>query len=199
MERCGVCGVKVGILSGGVEPFTGKNLYVCNECGSFLKNIKELMANGDIEQIEKEEEAYKQEHTGDEIQEIIEFIDNALKKMKKEALIRQTKDAFITTVGYNFENKKIKKYIKTISSQCVMGTGMVSELKASVSDIFGETSEAFEDKIEDARDIAFNKLVEKAFVLDANAIIGLSYDYGILNSNSFAVMVTGTAVLISDL
>lgn len=199
MAECGVCGARIGMLSGGVEPFTGKNLYVCNDCGSFLKNIKELVENKDIEQIEKEEEAYKQEHAGDEIQEIIEFIDNTLNKMKAEVLIRQTKDAFITTVGYNFENKKILKYIKTISSQCVLGTGMASELKASVSDIFGETSQAFEDKIEDARDIAYDKLMEKAFALNANAIIGLSYDYEILNNNSFAVMAIGTAVLTSDL
>lgn len=50
MAECRICRKPTGLLSGGIEPYTGNKLNVCNECGAFLKNFEALAKQGKFEE-----------------------------------------------------------------------------------------------------------------------------------------------------
>ena len=103
---------------------------------------------------------------------------------------------FKSTTGFNFEGYKIVDYIKVISAETVLGTGFLSEFSASISDFLGTENQSFSDKLESAKDSATKKLTNKAISLNANAIIGIDYDYVNFSSNIIGVIANGTAVKI---
>ncbi|MCI8339554.1 MAG: YbjQ family protein [Lachnospiraceae bacterium] len=43
----------------------------------------------------------------------------------------------LLTSGFNFERYRITEYYGFVSGECAIGTGFLSELSLSVSDIFG--------------------------------------------------------------
>lgn len=57
------------------------------------------------------------------------------------------------TTGYNFEGYKITDYIGLVSGEIVVGTGILSDIRAGVSDIFGSESKVYSDKINKAKKI----------------------------------------------
>ena len=71
-----------------------------------------------------------------------------------------------------------------------------SEWSASVSDLFGEHSNAFESKLEEARRAAMRRLVEKTALAGGNALIGIDFDYVNFVGNLMGVIASGTAVKI---
>lgn len=104
------------------------------------------------------------------------------------------------TTGYNFEGYKITEYHNIISSSVVVGTGMLSEFAASVSDFFGVSSTAFESKMNAVKEESQKKLKIRAHVeCKANAIIGVDFDYMTIGNNMIAVSANGTAVTIEKL
>ncbi len=100
------------------------------------------------------------------------------------------------TSGYNFEGYSIKKYNGIISGHVVMGTGFMSEVKASFSDVFGVQSDAFANKLENTKHLALNKLIAKSISLGGNAIIGVNFDYITFTNNMMGVSANGTSVII---
>lgn len=77
-----------------------------------------------------------------------------------------------------------------------MGTGFFSEWSASVSDLFGERSNVFESKLEEARRAAMRRLIEKTALAGGNALIGIDFDYVNFAGNLMGVITSGTAVKI---
>lgn len=106
----------------------------------------------------------------------------------------QSMNKLIMTTGYNLEGYRITKYISVISGSVVLGTGFLSEFSASVSDMLGEKSELFAEKIETAKRAAQEKLKNSACKVEADGIIGIDFDYITFSGNMVGVAVTGTAV-----
>ena len=100
------------------------------------------------------------------------------------------------TTGYSFEGYRIEAYCGVVCAEVVMGTGFFSEWSASVSDLFGEHSNAFESKLEEARRAAMRRLVEKTALAGGNALIGIDFDYVNFVGNLMGVIASGTAVKI---
>lgn len=100
------------------------------------------------------------------------------------------------TTGYSFEGYRIEAYCGVVCAEVVMGTGFFSEWSASVSDLFGEHSNAFESKLEEARRAATRRLVEKTALAGGNALIGIDFDYVNFAGNLMGVIASGTAVKI---
>jgi uncharacterized protein YbjQ (UPF0145 family) len=67
---------------------------------------------------------------------------------------------------------------------------------ASITDVVGGRSAAYEDKLIQARQVAINEMCDRAARLGANAVVGVDLDYEVLGSNNGMLMVTaaGTAV-----
>lgn len=100
------------------------------------------------------------------------------------------------TTGYSFEGYRIESYCGVVCAEVVMGTGFFSEWSASVSDLFGERSDAFEAKLEEARRAATRRLIEKTALAGGNALIGIDFDYVNFAGNLMGVITSGTAVKI---
>lgn len=67
---------------------------------------------------------------------------------------------------------------------------------ASIRDIVGGRSGAYEKELRKAREIAFEELSEQAKALGANAVVGIDIDYETVGKDSSMLMVSvsGTAV-----
>lgn len=85
-----------------------------------------------------------------------------------------------------------------ITSELVIGTGIFSELEATVFDLFGTTG-AYSDKLKEIKDKVFNDLINQAVKLGANGIIGADAEYMKIGSNMVMFSVTGTPVIIKDI
>jgi uncharacterized protein YbjQ (UPF0145 family) len=127
------------------------------------------------------------------------YRENALKREQEAKFLTELKDKIPVLSLHSIENKKIIKYYDMISKEIFIGTGFLSELSTSFDDILGITSGAFSDKIDKAKDQAFDSIKLKAFRLGANAIVGARVDYMINKNNMLMYSISGTPVVIEEL
>jgi len=107
------------------------------------------------------------------------------------------KSSILISSTESIEGMKIEKYIDLISTNVVLGTNVFSDIGASFSDIFGGTSEIYQDKLEKIYKIGLNKLKRKAQNLSANGIIAIRIDFDEVSGSGksmFMLSVTGMAV-----
>lgn len=102
----------------------------------------------------------------------------------------------IVTTTPNIEGKKITEYIGIVAGEAIMGANVVRDLFASITDIVGGRSGAYESKLIDARTIAMEEMVEKARRMGANAVVGVDLDYEVIRDGMLMVTVSGTAVTV---
>lgn len=102
------------------------------------------------------------------------------------------------TTGYNFEGYKITDYIGLVSGEIVVGTGILSDIKAGVSDIFGSESKKYSDKIKKAKKAALLDMITGSIKNGGNAVIGISYNYVVFSGNMIGISVYGTSVNIVE-
>ncbi|NLW24688.1 MAG: YbjQ family protein [Clostridia bacterium] len=101
----------------------------------------------------------------------------------------------ITTTSI-IEGKKIKNYLGIVAGEAIMGANVVRDIFASITDVIGGRSGAYESKLKEAREIAIEEMSEKAYKLGANAIVGVDIDYEVIRDGMLMVTVSGTAVRI---
>jgi uncharacterized protein YbjQ (UPF0145 family) len=100
----------------------------------------------------------------------------------------------ILTTTNNIDGYKVKKYIDVVGYEYVIGTGIFSEFTTGIQDIFGERSSAFEEKMNAAKEFALDKIRQKAYFQEGDAVIGLDIDYTTFDANRIALVVNGTIV-----
>lgn len=105
----------------------------------------------------------------------------------------------ITTTN-SVEGKKIEQYYGVVIGEAIMGANVFKDLFASIRDIVGGRSGAYEAELTKARKIAFDEIQKEAMMLGANAIVGVDLDYEVVGQNGSMLMVSisGTAVRISQ-
>lgn len=101
-----------------------------------------------------------------------------------------------TTQG--IEGQPVKEYFGIVSGEVIIGANMFKDLFASIRDIIGGRSGAYEKVLKEARDSALKEMQAEAERLGANAVVGIDIDYETLGSGNSMIMVTanGTAVRI---
>ncbi len=77
-----------------------------------------------------------------------------------------------------------------------MGANVVRDFLASITDVVGGRSGAYEGKLKQARDIAIEEMRQQAARLGANAIVGVDLDYEVVRDGMLMVTCSGTAVRI---
>ncbi|MDM5237923.1 hypothetical protein COE30_08400 [Bacillus cereus] len=102
----------------------------------------------------------------------------------------------IVTTTSGIQGKEIIEYIDIVNGEAIMGANIVRDLFASVRDVVGGRSGAYESKLKEARDIAMNEMKELAKQKGANAIVGIDVDYEVVRDGMLMVAVSGTAVRI---
>ena len=102
----------------------------------------------------------------------------------------------IVTTTPSIEGRSITAYKGIVVGEAIMGANVVRDLFASVTDIIGGRSGAYESKLQDARDTALRELQERAAVLGANAVVGVDLDYEVVGQSMLMVGASGTAVVL---
>ncbi|OXM82345.1 heavy metal-binding domain-containing protein [Paenibacillus rigui] len=92
------------------------------------------------------------------------------------------------------QGKEIVEYVSIVTGEAIMGANIVRDLFASITDIVGGRSGAYESKLKEARDVAFHEMESHAARLGANAIVGIDIDYEVIREGMLMVAVSGTAV-----
>lgn len=103
----------------------------------------------------------------------------------------------ILTTTNAVEGHKITDYRGIVVGEAIMGANIVRDFFASVTDIVGGRSGAYESKLKDARDEAMREIEERAAALGANAVVGIDLDYEVIGDSMLMVSVSGTAVVLT--
>ena len=102
----------------------------------------------------------------------------------------------IQTTTPTLEGQKIDRYYGVVTGEAILGANIFKDFFASVRDIVGGRSAAYENELQRAREIAFGEMEQQAAERGANAIVGIDIDYETVGTNGGMLMVSvsGTAV-----
>jgi uncharacterized protein YbjQ (UPF0145 family) len=102
----------------------------------------------------------------------------------------------IITTTPSVEGYQIADYKGIVVGEAIMGANVVRDVFASITDIVGGRSGAYESKLQDARETALAELEERAAEKGANAVVGVDLDYEVVGGSMLMVSASGTAVVI---
>ena len=105
----------------------------------------------------------------------------------------------IITTTDSVEGRRTTDYLGIVSGEAVLGTNIVRDFMASITDVIGGRASGYEAELRKAKDAAIAEMEEDARGLGANAVVGVDLDYEHLGGGSRSMlMVTanGTAVRI---
>ena len=93
----------------------------------------------------------------------------------------------------------ISRYHGIVTGEAILGANIFRDIFASIRDIVGGRSAAYEKELAKAREIAETELTAKAKAMGANAIVGIDIDYETIGQGGSMMMVSmsGTAVTLS--
>lgn len=102
----------------------------------------------------------------------------------------------IVTTTPTIEGKKIIEYKGIVTGEAIMGANIVRDIFASITDIVGGRSSAYETKLSHARQVSLQEMEQNAVSLGANAIVGVDLDYEVVRDGMLMVTASGTAVVV---
>ena len=104
----------------------------------------------------------------------------------------------IVTSTHSVEGRQVECYLGIVTGEAILGANLFLDLFASVRDVVGGRSAAYEKELTRARDIALQEMTERAEQKGGNAILGVDLDYEVLGQKNGMLMVSasGTAVVI---
>ncbi|MEP2532535.1 YbjQ family protein [Shimia sp.] len=100
----------------------------------------------------------------------------------------------IITTTPTIETHTIMGYKGIVVGEAIMGANVVRDIFASITDIVGGRSGAYETKLQDARETALHELEARARSLGADAVVGVDLDYEVVGDTMLMVSASGTAV-----
>ena len=105
----------------------------------------------------------------------------------------------ILTTTPQVEGRRITDYLGIVHGEAILGANLFKDLFAGIRDIVGGRSAAYEKELAKAREIATNELVRAGRVLQADAVVGIDFDYEVVGAGGSMLMVSasGTAVTYS--
>ncbi len=102
----------------------------------------------------------------------------------------------ILTTTNQVEGRRIREYRGIVHGETIVGANIFKDFMASVRDVFGGRSGAYERELKKAREIALEELSQEAERLGANAVVGIDLDYEVVGQSMLMVTASGTAVLL---
>ena len=100
----------------------------------------------------------------------------------------------IVTTGFDIQGKQIVEYLGVVRGIVVRATGLGRGIVGGLKALGGGNIEEWSVVCEQARMEAFNRLVQHAHEIGADAIIGMRYDATEFGQGSTEVLAYGTAV-----
>ena len=106
----------------------------------------------------------------------------------------------LVTTTPTLEGKTITAYHGLCSGEAILGANIFKDLFASIRDVVGGRSQAYEMELAKAKDIAIEEMMAQARAMGGNAVIGVDLDYETIGSgggNMLMVCASGTSVTVS--
>jgi uncharacterized protein YbjQ (UPF0145 family) len=102
----------------------------------------------------------------------------------------------LMTTTQTIEGRPVAKYHGVVTGEAIIGANIFRDLFASIRNIVGGRSGAYENALQEARTAAMQDMADQAKELGANAIIAIDVDYEVLGQDNGMLMVcvSGTAV-----
>jgi uncharacterized protein YbjQ (UPF0145 family) len=105
----------------------------------------------------------------------------------------------LITTTPSIEGMKVELYHGLVSGEAIMGANVFKDMFASVRDIVGGRSAAYEQELKKAKDLALGEMAQQAEELGSNAVISVDLDYETVGQGSMLmVSASGTAVRLAD-
>ncbi len=94
------------------------------------------------------------------------------------------------------EGHTIKEYKGVVTGETIIGANFIKDFFAGIRDVLGGRSKSYEKVLAEAREESMQEMQERAFMLGANAIVGIDIDYETVGEGNSMLMVavSGTAV-----
>jgi uncharacterized protein YbjQ (UPF0145 family) len=102
---------------------------------------------------------------------------------------------FITT-SFDFKGHEITEYLGLVRGVTVRSRSILGNIGANLQSIFGGNITIYTELCENARQEAYDIMIEHAQKMGANAIIGVRYDANDVADGITEVLCYGTAVKI---
>ncbi len=100
----------------------------------------------------------------------------------------------IVTTTPTIEGRQVKQYLGIVMGEAIMGANVFKDFFASITDIVGGRSAAYEKELQKARDIAVEEMTAQARDRGGDAAIGVDIDYEVIRDGMLMVAASGTAV-----
>ena len=100
----------------------------------------------------------------------------------------------LVTTTPTIEGRPIREYLGVVSGEAIMGANVFRDVFASISDIIGGRSGAYESQLKKARLISLREMEEEAAALGGDAVVGVDLDYEVVREGMLMVTAAGTAV-----
>lgn len=104
----------------------------------------------------------------------------------------------LMTTTPTIEGRPIVEYHGVVTGEAIIGANMFRDWLASIRNVVGGRSGAYENALAGAREDAMEDMEKQAKKMGANAIVGIDLDYEVLGEDNGMMMVcaSGTAVTI---
>lgn len=112
-------------------------------------------------------------------------------------IVRSGDSTMIMTTTTIVEGRPVSSYLGIVTSEIILGANVVRDFFASITDIVGGRSGAYESKLQEGREEALRELENKARRMGAEAVIGIDLDFETLRDGMMMIVATGTAVKLS--
>jgi uncharacterized protein YbjQ (UPF0145 family) len=99
----------------------------------------------------------------------------------------------LITTTPSVDGKRITRCCGVVAGEAILGANLIRDVFASVTDIFGGRSGAYEQELAKARETALAEMEKAAADRGATAVVGVDLDYEVINS-MLMVTASGTAV-----
>ena len=123
--------------------------------------------------------------------------DKEIEEMEAAEVNKAVANMIYTTTP-TIEGKKIEKYLDIIYGSAVIGTGVLTEMGAGLTDLLGTKSHGYNNKLDYARAEALIQLKKAAIRIKADAVVGIEMDIMTVGNNMFVANVSGTAVTLEQ-
>jgi len=100
------------------------------------------------------------------------------------------------TTSFDIEGRRITKNLGIVRGITVRSRSIVGNIGAGIQTLFGGNITLYETLCERTREQAYERMIEHAEAMGANAVIGMRYDATEIGGGTTEVLAYGTAVVV---
>ncbi len=100
----------------------------------------------------------------------------------------------IVSTTPTIQGKEIREYLGVVTGEAILGANIIKDFFASITDIVGGRSAAYEKELRKARQIAIDEMIDETRSKGGDAVVGVDLDYEVIREGMLMVAVSDTAV-----